>query len=131
MIKMMKTFLVMILAMSALLGAYPVSADAAVCGDGVCNSDVENQWTCWQDCAEPIRCGDNVCNSNEDSDSCPKDCGGTTTVFFSSTPATCSLKSSSHFFAVGEKIYGGLKGISDTACYPTYSGVAECGSDGK
>jgi hypothetical protein len=45
-----------------------------VCGDGVCDTN-EDSISCPQDCGEESYCGDNICDDNETSSWCPHDCG--------------------------------------------------------
>jgi len=44
------------------------------CGDGICQSN-ENSATCPADCGAQEYCGDGICQSNENSATCPADCG--------------------------------------------------------
>jgi hypothetical protein len=45
------------------------------CGDGVCNTALENCRSCPGDCgACPALCGDDFCDAGEDHASCPGDC---------------------------------------------------------
>lgn len=50
-------------------------ANAPRCGDGVCNTDLEDCRLCPSDCgACPLVCGDFLCDSGETATSCPGDC---------------------------------------------------------
>ena len=44
------------------------------CGDGICNSDLENCRLCPSDCSCPSVCGDFHCDSDESPTNCPGDC---------------------------------------------------------
>lgn len=50
-------------------------ADAARCGDGVCNEALESARICPQDCESTPVCGDFLCFDGETPASCPGDCG--------------------------------------------------------
>jgi len=50
-------------------------SSSSYCGDGICDSD-ENSSTCPDDCGGGPECGDGSCNGDEDCNSCPDDCGG-------------------------------------------------------
>ena len=52
----------------------PCDASAPKCGDGVCNSALENCRNCPGDCACSPVCGDTYCEGNETHTSCPGDC---------------------------------------------------------
>lgn len=44
------------------------------CGNGVCDPNTENEWSCPQDCPRTIVCGNGICEQDEDWN-CPQDCG--------------------------------------------------------
>jgi len=47
----------------------------SVCGDGTCQANDENPYSCSTDCGEPpAACGDGTCSTGESSVSCPTDC---------------------------------------------------------
>ncbi len=57
-------------------GAASCDSDAAGCGDGVCNQDLETSRLCPADCpAEATICGDLHCDADETVLTCPGDCG--------------------------------------------------------
>tara|TARA_Y100000034_G_scaffold136400_1_gene212629 strand:- start:5105 stop:5509 length:405 start_codon:yes stop_codon:yes gene_type:complete len=65
-------FLIMIFTNLMLLLPF---SNAQSCGDGTCDAD-EDSYSCPSDCGEPsYYCGDNICEGDETSSSCPEDCG--------------------------------------------------------
>lgn len=57
--------------------SWPTDCSTSVsrCGDGVCNSSLENRELCPADCGAPIAaCGDFVCDTGESQVACPGDC---------------------------------------------------------
>lgn len=55
----------------------PLTGDVPVCGDGTCESTVENSRDCPQDCSGGLEtvCGDGECEGFETANSCKSDCG--------------------------------------------------------
>ena len=53
-----------------------------VCGNGICEGDGENCFSCALDCrcsgpnCSKGCCGDEICSGNENASNCPVDCGG-------------------------------------------------------
>jgi hypothetical protein len=56
--------------------ANPADCGPSYCGDGVCNTPNEDSNSCPNDCGPVVVCGDGICNGGETSTTCNIDCPG-------------------------------------------------------